>query len=78
MLGAWCEGSKDLHWLLDVLADTKVNSLARGLGAEGWERDKILSRGSRREESRKGGLTGEHMYRGGILTGVNLCARAGV
>ena len=45
VMGAWQEGSKDLHGLLDILADAKVQSLglARGREASEWERAMILS-----------------------------------
>ena len=43
--GAWLECSKDLHWLLDLCAETRVSGLglARGSPTYGLERDKILS-----------------------------------
>ena len=45
VMGAWQEGSKDLHGLLDLLADAKVSALglARGREATEWERAMILS-----------------------------------
>ena len=45
VMGAWQEGSKDLHGLLDLLADAKVQplGLARGREATEWERAMILS-----------------------------------
>ena len=45
VMGAWQEGSKDLHDLLDLLADAKVQALglARGREATEWERAMILS-----------------------------------
>ena len=50
--GAWLEGSKDLHWLLELAADTKVVAmgLAKGEGATEMERGRILS-GYRRKLS---------------------------
>ena len=45
VMGAWQEGSKDIHALLDLLAEAKVRSLglARGREATEWERAMILS-----------------------------------
>ena len=45
VIGAWQEGSRDLHTLLDTLADTKVHllGLARGREASERERAQILS-----------------------------------
>ena len=45
VMGAWQEGSKDLHSLLDILADHKVAvlGLARGREASDQERAQILS-----------------------------------
>ena len=45
MIGAWQEGSKDLHDLLDLLTDHKVAvlGLARGREASEIERAQILS-----------------------------------
>ena len=44
-MGAWQEGSKDLHSLLDILADNKIHALglARGREASERERAQILS-----------------------------------
>ena len=44
-MGAWQEGSKDLHSLLDILADHKIHAmgLARGREASERERAQILS-----------------------------------
>ena len=44
-MGAYQEGSKDLHSLLDLLADMKlrVKGLARGREGSEWERSVILS-----------------------------------
>ena len=44
-MGAWQEGSKDLHGLLDILADAKARAvgLARGRDDFEWERALILS-----------------------------------
>ena len=44
-MGAFQEGSKDLHSLLEVLADSKLKmrGLARGREGSEWERSSILS-----------------------------------
>ena len=45
VMGAWQEGSKDLHDLLEILADNKVArlGLARGREASDHERAQIIS-----------------------------------
>ena len=44
-MGAWQEGSKDLHGLLDILADKKIHALGLARGRETSERERaqILS-----------------------------------
>ena len=44
-MGAWQEGSKDLHGILDMLAQAKVQTLGLARGRENteWERAMILS-----------------------------------
>ena len=45
VMGAWQEGSKDLHGLLDILADNKIHALGLARGRETSERERaqILS-----------------------------------
>ena len=42
VMGAWQEGSKDLHDLLDLLAEVAVLGLARGCEATEIERAQVL------------------------------------
>ena len=44
-MGAFQEGSKDLHALLEVLADSRLRmkGLARGREGSEWERSSIMS-----------------------------------
>ena len=57
VMGAFQEGSKDLHSLLEVLADSKlrVRGLARGREGSEWERSTILSDCKREGMGNEGG-----------------------
>ena len=52
MLGAFQEGSKDLHTLLDTLADSQLRAKGLARGREGSEQERsIILAGLRRELS---------------------------
>ena len=42
VMGAWQEGSKDIHALLDLLADAKVRTLGLARGREATERERAM------------------------------------
>ena len=42
VVGAWQEGSKDLHTLLDILADTKVRKQGLARGVLGTDTEKAI------------------------------------
>ena len=42
VMGAWQEGSRDLHGLLDLLADAKVQRLGLARGREATERERAM------------------------------------
>jgi hypothetical protein len=42
VMGSWQEGSKDLHGLLDILADSKVQVLGLARGREATERERAM------------------------------------
>ena len=55
MLGAFQEGSKDLHTLLDTLADSQLRAKGLARGREGSEQERsIILAGLRRELSMAG------------------------
>ena len=39
VVGAWGEGSKDLHSLVKTISDTKVSAMARALGREASDKE---------------------------------------